>query len=231
MIAQETSIRRDSRRVEPGAARRKRQLGLASLRRRGATNARPASLSVTEDKEGLLGCILGTDYQGRRGEPQQVRRAGDAGIVIADRPLAQPGELSVILLTILSDQVGEVLLHGCQIQGGWGDDFGFLHEAFAVQLVAMVELAPRSLGVPMADTGPRLDLRAADPGRLIRLNDLQGDFAGMGGSPRIERRCSGKDSGTALSAPLPPRPAGRREQEGWNFSIHSPQAAREAGLC
>ena len=99
-------------------------------------------------------------------EPEEVGRARDARIVVADRLLAAQGELLVGEIEAAFDDRAQILLDRELVLRGGRHDPGVEDRAVLVDLVAVVEQAPWGLGGAVPDCAARDDL---DGGRVRRL--------------------------------------------------------------
>ena len=100
------------------------------------------------------------------GQLEEVRRAGDARIVVADRLLAAQRQLVVGQIDVALDDGTQVLLDRALVLRGRRDDPRVDDRAVVVDLIAVVQQAARRLGRAVADGPPRDDLdRRARPAR------------------------------------------------------------------
>src|ERR1019366_4342216 len=92
------------------------------------------------------------------GQLEEVGRAGDAGIVVADRLLAAQRELLVGKVEIAFDHRAQVLLDRELVLRGRRHDPGVEDRPVLVDLIAVVEQPARSLGRPVTDRPAGRDL-------------------------------------------------------------------------
>ena len=140
---------------------------------------------LTPNDYGLIGMVafvtgLAVDRAGHRGRPwaraalldpshcarvlraldvqlQEVGRARDARVVVADGSLAQPGEFGLGALSAIEpglDHPAQILLDGALVLGGRRDDAGVGDTACVVERVAVVEQAAWRLRGAVPDAGP-----------------------------------------------------------------------------
>ena len=98
-------------------------------------------------------------------QPEEVRRARDAGIVVPDGLLAFPRERIVRELKVPLDESPEVVLNRLLVLGRWRNDLRVGNRSIGIQPVSVEEDAARRL-------------RAATPGAFTRPRRARLDCAG-----------------------------------------------------
>lgn len=108
---------------------------------------------------------------------QEVGRTRDARVVVADGPLAQPGELGLGALTPVEpglDQPAQVLLDGALVLGGRRNDACVRDTPPAVERVAVVEQASWRLRSAVTGAGSGRHLCVRKGGTLVLRDDPKG---------------------------------------------------------
>ena len=87
-----------------------------------------------------------------------MRRAGDTGIVVADRLLAQPAQAFVIHIQVALHHVAQVFLNRALVLRGRRDYLRLEDGPGGVHAIAVVEQPSWSLARSVAAAGSRVDL-------------------------------------------------------------------------
>src|SRR5262249_31595781 len=106
-------------------------------------------------------------------EGQEVRRARDARVVVADRLLAPEAELVVGEGPRASDDASEVVLDRLLVLRGRGNDLRVEDRAVGVELVTVVEEPAGSLGHAVPHPRARLNLDRRRVRLLVLVYDPQ----------------------------------------------------------
>ena len=103
-----------------------------------------------------------------------MRRARDARVVVPDQLFAAVRELVFGELDVVAHELAEVALDRELVLRRRRDDLRVEDDALVVELVPVIEQAPRRLGRGAADAGARRDLDAWAIGARVRVDDPEG---------------------------------------------------------
>src|SRR5581483_10062239 len=165
--------RRRRRRRRRRAAQPARLPARAPRRRPAPRRARAPPPRGRQRRPGASGCRRRSPSRSLHLELQEVRRARDARVVVADRLLAEQGEPVVRHLQRALDDAPQVLLDRPLVLRRRRDDLRLEDRAVAVDRVAVPQDPARRLRAAVADARARLHLHRGSVRLLVRVDQAE----------------------------------------------------------
>ena len=150
---------RASPRRRPRRPRRRRAACPRAARATGRPGRVVAAVGIADADDDRCAALRAMPQPRSISSSQEMRRAGDAGVVVADRLLAAVAQRVVGQVEPAVDEARQVVLDARLVLRGRRHDLGVGDRAVGVEPVAVIEQAARRLGRAVAGAGARLDRR------------------------------------------------------------------------